>query len=107
MKPTVAIDTNVIIRLLTRDDEAQFARALELFREHHCFIPKTVLMEVEWVLRFSYRFGRHDIGEALLGLMGMATVTVEDQDVAGQAMEWFMAGMDFAGALHLGSRPCR
>jgi predicted nucleic-acid-binding protein len=51
-----AVDTNVIVRLLTRDDEAQFQKARKIFSSHDVFIPNTVLMETEWVLRFAYRF---------------------------------------------------
>ena len=103
MKPTVAVDTNILIRLLTRDDPDQAAKAMDLFQNHCCFIPKTVILETEWVLRFSYRFKRKDIGIALRKLMGMPVVVTEDQDAVVRALDWFIAGMDFADALHLAS----
>jgi predicted nucleic-acid-binding protein len=50
----VAIDTNVLVRLLVNDHAAQAARAAAVFRSGPVFIPKSVLLETEWVLRYSY-----------------------------------------------------
>ena len=50
----IAVDTNVLVRLLTGDDPAQTQRAVELFAQESILIPKTVLLETEWVLRYSY-----------------------------------------------------
>ncbi|MCP5410517.1 MAG: PIN domain-containing protein, partial [Chromatiaceae bacterium] len=50
----IGVDTNVLVRLLTRDDEAQFRKALKLFQQEEIFIPKTVFLETEWVLRYAY-----------------------------------------------------
>ena len=46
----VAIDTNIIVRLLTRDDESQYKKVLALFKKHDIFIADTVILETEWVL---------------------------------------------------------
>jgi len=43
----IAIDTNVLVRLLTRDDEPQFQQAATLFAENKIFIPETVILETE------------------------------------------------------------
>ena len=50
----IAVDTNVLVRLLTGDDPAQTQRSVELFAQESILIPKTVLLETEWVLRYSY-----------------------------------------------------
>ena len=50
----VAVDTNVLVRLLTNDHAAQAARAAAVFQSGPVFIPKSVLLETEWVLRYSY-----------------------------------------------------
>jgi len=50
----IAVDTNVLVRLLTGDDPAQTQRAVELFAQESILIPKTVLLETEWVLRYRY-----------------------------------------------------
>jgi predicted nucleic-acid-binding protein len=39
----VAVDTNIIVRLLTQDDELQYQKSLEIFQNHNIFIPDTVL----------------------------------------------------------------
>ena len=48
-----AADTNVLVRLVTRDDKAQCERAIKFFDGHEVYLPKTVLLELEWVLRYS------------------------------------------------------
>lgn len=50
----VAVDTNVVVRLLTNDHAAQAKRAVALFRANPIFVAKSVLLETEWVLRYSY-----------------------------------------------------
>jgi len=49
----IAIDTNIIIRFVTQDDELQFQKSREIFQTHDIFIADTVILETEWVLRFS------------------------------------------------------
>ena len=51
----IAADTNVIVRLLTDDEPRQTAQARRLFETETIFLPKTVLLEAEWVLRRLYR----------------------------------------------------
>ena len=52
----IAIDTNIIARFLTRDDEDQYQKAYQIFAtSQRIYIPKTVILETEWVLRFSYK----------------------------------------------------
>ena len=57
----VAIDTNIIVRLLTRDDETQYKKALALFEKYDIFIADTVILETEWVLRYAYHFEQDSI----------------------------------------------
>lgn len=52
----LAVDTNIVVRLLVADDPVQSQIAAGLFRQHPIFIALTVLLETEWVLRSSYRF---------------------------------------------------
>ena len=53
----LAVDTNVVVRLLTGDNPAQAARARAIFQRETVFVVKTViLVETEWVLRSLYRF---------------------------------------------------
>ncbi|MBK6617096.1 MAG: hypothetical protein IPG31_01600 [Nitrosomonas sp.] len=51
----IAIDTDVVVRLLTRDDAAQYEKAYQLFEKQNVFIGDTVILETEWVLRFAFK----------------------------------------------------
>ncbi len=99
----IAVDTNLLVRLLAEDDPAQAERAARLFAENEIFIPKTVMLETEWVLRHAYEIDRKGILEAFYRLMGLANVKLEDPHVVDVAVSWYTDGMDFADALHLGS----
>ena len=96
-----AVDTNIIIRLLTHDDEAQFQKARKIFSSRDIFIPNTVLMETEWVLRFAYRFEPTEIRMSFTRLLGLPNVHVNNPDLVYQAIQWHESGLDFADALHL------
>ena len=97
----IAVDTNVLVRFLVKDDEKQAQRARRLVEEEHIFVPKTVLLETEWVLRYTYEFGREAVAEALGKVCGLAQVTIEDTPAVRQALAWHQEGFDFADALHL------
>ncbi len=97
----IALDTNVIVRLVTQDDEGQFRRARMLLAANEVFIPDTVFLETAWVLRFAYSLEDESIVRALRGVMGLPNVHVADVARLAQAIEWFEAGLDFADAMHL------
>ena len=99
----IAIDTNVLVRLLTGDDAAQTSRATALFEQGDIYLGKTVLLETEWVLRFSYELSRPAIIAALKNVLGLPQVTAEDSFAVADALTLFESGMDFADALHLAS----
>jgi predicted nucleic-acid-binding protein len=96
-----AVDTNVIVRYLTSDDPKQASKARLLIGREAVFVPRTVLLEVEWVLRGVYDLPAAQIIPALRALAGLPGVTIEDASLAAKAMDWSEAGMDFADALHL------
>jgi predicted nucleic-acid-binding protein len=95
------VDTNIIVRYLTGDDPAQAAKARSLIGQKPVFVPRTVLLEAEWVLRGIYDIPPEQIIPALRALAGLPGVWVEDAVLVAKAMDWAEAGMDFAGALHL------
>jgi predicted nucleic-acid-binding protein len=97
----LAVDTNVIVRIVTNDEPEQVARAVALFEQERIFIVKTVLLEVQWVLRFCYQLPRDAIAPTLHKVIGLGNVTVEDPDEVFIALTWYEQGMDFADALHL------
>jgi len=97
----VTVDTNVLVRLLTRDQEEEFQRAYRVFQTHPVFIPTTVILETEWVLRYAYHFASKQVIGALRGAFGLPNVKLEDSIRISRALRWHELGLDFADALHL------
>jgi predicted nucleic-acid-binding protein len=100
----IAVDTNVVVRLLTGDDARQAASAIALFRTEEIWLAKTVILETEWVLRSLYHFRGSQLASAILALTSLPAVRVEDPAAVSIALRWASSGMDFADALHLASR---
>ncbi len=96
-----AIDTNVIVRYLTGDDPAQADKARAVIGHEPVLVPRTVVLEVEWVLRGVYNMPTSRVISALRALAGLPGVSVEDAPMVARAMDWAEGGMDFADALHL------
>ncbi|CBL45674.1 PilT-like protein [gamma proteobacterium HdN1] len=97
----IAVDTNVIIRLLTKDNDAQYRAAHKLFSAENIFIADTVILEVEWVLRYAYEFEPEQICAAFRKLFGLKNVRLANAQIVAQAIGWHESGLDFADALHL------
>jgi predicted nucleic-acid-binding protein len=66
-------------------------------------VPKTVLLETEWVLRHGYVIGREVIAQSFQKLLGIPNVKSEDPQAVSQGLRWYQEGLDFADALHLAS----
>lgn len=96
-----AIDTNIIVRFLTRDNKDQARKAREIIGEGDLFIATSVMLESEWVLRSAYGFSSSEITAALRSIAGLPGVILEDTALLAQALVWTDLGMDFADALHL------
>lgn len=64
-----------------------------------------MLLETEWVLRYTYEFERAAVHQALAKVCGLPQVVVEDASRVTQALSWYAEGFDFADALHLASCP--
>jgi len=60
-----AIDTNILVRFLVKDDVRQAQRARKTMESGPLWIPKTVLLETEWVLRYTYEFEPAAVNQAL------------------------------------------
>ncbi|MFM8278338.1 MAG: type II toxin-antitoxin system VapC family toxin [Cyanobium sp.] len=98
----IALDTNLLVRLLTGDDPEQARRVADLIdASPACFVPITVVLELEWVLRGAYRLERGAVIAALEGLMAIRQVHLEQEDLVRQALAWQQQGLDLADALHL------
>ena len=97
----IAVDTNIIIRFLTHDDNQQYKKAFSIFNTQEVFIADTVILETEWVLRYAYDFSPEDICNALMNLFGLRNVFLSDPAKIAQAIEWHKIGLDFSDAMHL------
>ena len=98
-----AVDTNLVVRLFVHDDAAQVAAARAALASDAVFIPKSVILEFEWVMRGVYGEAREPIATAIETILKTANVHVEDAFNVARALEWFRNGMDFADALHVAS----
>jgi len=96
-----AIDTNVLVRLLVSDTPAQSKASHTLFASDDIFIPDTVLLETEWVLRAAFDLNPADVCAAFRRVCGLHNVTVSDGQRVAQVIDWHEAGFDFADAFHL------
>jgi predicted nucleic-acid-binding protein len=101
----VAVDTNVVVRLLTEDDREQTASAKSLFATEPIWIAKTVLLETGWVLRSLYGFDEDAVRNAFVRLLGLKNVHTEDKPSIAKALALTAHGIGLADAMHLSSRP--
>jgi predicted nucleic-acid-binding protein len=99
----IAVDTNILVRFLTHDDEQQYQQAYTLFQSPRVYIATTVFLETEWVLRYAYKYDASEIIRAFRMLVGLPNVEAEDSGKLANALTWHQAGLDFADALHLAS----
>lgn len=83
-----AVDTNVLVRLITRDTEEQ-AETAEEFVAKGAWVSHLVLAETSWVLDSVYDRSREEIASAVEMLLNHEHLTVQDQEVAEAALEKF------------------
>lgn len=101
----IAVDTNVLVRLLVRDDEAQFAKALQLFDDHadepaSLWVSDVVLCEVTWVLSRTYGCDRASVAAALRAITVNATLALESAEQVRRALALYEQGpADFPDCL--------
>ena len=96
-----AIDTNVLVRAIVNDDTAQSARAVALLTEAEVFIPVTVMLELEWVLRSRYAFAPKVVAQAIAKITALGNVLVGEREAVLSAASRAAQGWDFADALHV------
>jgi predicted nucleic-acid-binding protein len=101
----LAVDTNVVVRLLVNDDARQAAVARRLFESDEIWISVTVLLEAAWVLESVYELSATETAKALRGLLGLPNVRVEDAGAVAAALEAAGRGLELADALHLARVP--
>jgi predicted nucleic-acid-binding protein len=101
----IAVDTNVLVRLIVDDDADQVRRARALITgQDRIFVSRTVVLEVGWILASRrYQLARETIVAALRALLEVSNFEVEDLDAVVLAIKWYEKGMDFGDAMHLAS----
>jgi predicted nucleic-acid-binding protein len=97
----IALDTNVLVRIVVNDDPAQARKAAAMLAREQAFVAITVLLETEWVLRGVYELAPATILTILQRLVSVRSLEVEDRARVERAIEWYGLGLDFADALHL------
>ncbi len=83
-----AVDTNVLVRLLVRDDAAQ-VKAAENFIEKGAWVSQLVLAETLWVLEAVYERSKSQLAKAIDLLVNHETLTLQDADVVSAALANF------------------
>lgn len=109
----IAVDTNVLARFYCddpSDPEADRQRPVArrvLLESRAVYVPLTVVLELEWVMRGFYSLPPASFCDALEHLLGLSHVTVERWDAVKDAVDLHRRGLDFADALHwASSRGC-
>lgn len=91
-----AFDTNVVVRIVVEDDEAQGRLAEAAWRDALAkggiFLPKVVVVETAWVLRSSYRFDSAAVASTLRRLLNVEGVNAEDESEVREALARFEQG---------------
>ncbi len=105
----IAVDTNILARFYCDDPEdTQANRQRPIARRvmvesPSVFVPLTVVLEFEWVMRGFYEAEPEAFCRAVEHLLGMPHVTVERWQAVKDAIDLHRRGLDFADALHWAS----
>jgi predicted nucleic-acid-binding protein len=106
----IAVDTNILARALANEENADTATEKQqrqaqslLASGQRLFVPASVVLELEWVLRACYGQPAKLIADTLADMLQVAHIEVERAATITQALEWMRLGLDFADALHLAS----
>ena len=102
-----ALDTNLLVRYVVQDDSAQSAAAKRLITRcveegQTLFVPVTVMLELEWVLRSSFEFAKDDVIQVVSSLLSAAELSFESERALEVALHLFREGIaEFADCVHV------
>ena len=102
-----SLDTNVLVRYVVQDDSGQLAVARRLIKRcvsegQSLFVPVTVTLELEWVLRAGFGYGKDDVLQVLADLFSAAELSFQSERSLEVALQLFREGTaDFADCLHI------
>ena len=98
----IGLDTNVLVRYLTKDDDSQWRQAVDIVEgADQCFVSNVVLCELIWVLRGKpYQFSREEISNTLEMMLQCAVFEWENRSLVYQSLQRFKGGKaDFSDYL--------
>ncbi|MFM7848999.1 MAG: PIN domain-containing protein [Rubrivivax sp.] len=102
-----ALDTNVLVRYIVQDDSGQLAVAKRLIDRciaegQSLYVPVTVALELEWVLRASFGYVKDDVLLVLSNLFSASELSFESERALEVALQLYREGSaDFADCLHI------
>lgn len=102
-----ALDTNVLVRFLTQDDEGQFQKVLRMLNGKRAtfFVCDLVLVETDWVLRGLYHWTGDEVADAFARLTTIHNLVFEDEARLRSSLKALREGADLADELII--RNCR
>ncbi len=101
----IALDTNILVRFLVKDDEVQTRRVVGLMkraqeRNEVLYVSEVVLCELVWVLETSYGVGREEIAANMAKLLRARQLSFRNADLVARALDAYQIGRgDFADYL--------
>jgi predicted nucleic-acid-binding protein len=96
----IAVDTNIVVRFLVDDGSAEVPRVVQFVRENSIAVHPTVLLETEWVLRYTVGLKRSEVIAAFERLLGLRAAAIGEREAVLTALDAYRDGCDFADALH-------
>ncbi len=102
----IGLDTNILARYYIEDEaDTESNKQRELARRiieagKPLMVCKTVLLEFEWVMRGYYKFERRQIARVMQHLISLSHISFEDRANVEHALTSYLAGLEFADALH-------
>ena len=98
----IGIDTNILVRYITRDDERQWQQAVSVIQDQQpCFVTNIVLCELVWVLGgTTYNFRKNEIISVLEAMLHSVAFEFENRSTVDQALQRYVKGKaDFSDYL--------
>lgn len=102
----IGLDTNVLIRYFIQDEgDAETIKQQKLAKKlieskKSLMVCKTVLLELEWVMRGYYGFKNKEILNVFHHLLSRSNIEIEDRAHVAKAISIYQEDMDFGDALH-------
>ena len=96
-----ALDTNILVRYLTQDDEAQFQKVLQMLNRKRAlfFVCDLVLAETDWVLRSPYTWTGGEVADAFTRLTTIHNLAFENESRLRSSLKALRKGADLADEL--------